>query len=78
MVERDGFEPSKAEPSDLQSDSFDHSETSPKNCSLCCYTAGTLQNREICNMYTIFDILIIYIILKIASYFSRILSIFDS
>ena len=30
MVERDGFEPSKAEPSDLQSDSFDHSETSPK------------------------------------------------
>ena len=30
MVERDGFEPSKAEPTDLQSVPFSHSGTSPK------------------------------------------------
>ena len=30
MVERDRFELSKAEPSDLQSDPFSHSGTSPK------------------------------------------------
>ena len=29
MVVREGFEPSKAEPSDLQSDPFGHSGTSP-------------------------------------------------
>ena len=29
MVEGEGFEPSKAEPSDLQSDPFDHSGTPP-------------------------------------------------
>ena len=33
MVEGEGFEPSKAEPSDLQSDPFDRSGTPPK-CSL--------------------------------------------
>ena len=31
MVERDGFEPSKAEPTDLQSVPFSHSGTSPQN-----------------------------------------------
>ena len=31
MVEGEGFEPSKAEPSDLQSDPFGHSGTPPKN-----------------------------------------------
>ncbi len=30
MVEGDGFEPSKAEPSDLQSDPFGHSGTPPQ------------------------------------------------
>ena len=30
MVEGEGFEPSKAEPSDLQSDPFDHSGTPPR------------------------------------------------
>ena len=29
LVEGEGFEPSKAEPSDLQSDSFDRSDTPP-------------------------------------------------
>ncbi len=29
MVDGEGFEPSKAEPSDLQSDPFDHSGTHP-------------------------------------------------
>ena len=34
MVEREGFEPSKAEPADLQSDPFDRSGTQPSvfNC----------------------------------------------
>ena len=31
LVEGEGFEPSKAEPSDLQSDPFDRSGTPPKN-----------------------------------------------
>ncbi len=31
MVEGEGFEPSKAEPSDLQSDPFGHSGTPPRN-----------------------------------------------
>ena len=31
MVEGGGFEPPKAEPSDLQSDPFGHSGTPPKN-----------------------------------------------
>ena len=31
MVEGEGFEPSKAEPSDLQSDPFGHSGTPPMN-----------------------------------------------
>ncbi len=30
MVEGEGFEPSKAEPSDLQSDPFGHSGTPPE------------------------------------------------
>ena len=36
MVEGEGFEPSKAEPSDLQSDPFGHSGTPPQK-----YGAGT-------------------------------------
>ena len=32
LVEGEGFEPSKAEPSDLQSDPFDRSGTPPKEC----------------------------------------------
>ncbi len=32
MVEGEGFEPSKAEPSDLQSDPFGHSGTPPYAC----------------------------------------------
>ena len=35
MVEGGGFEPPKAEPSDLQSDPFDHSGTPPKHYSFC-------------------------------------------
>ena len=31
LVEGEGFEPSKAEPSDLQSDPFDRSGTPPQN-----------------------------------------------
>jgi hypothetical protein len=31
LVEGEGFEPSKAEPSDLQSDPFDRSGTPPKD-----------------------------------------------
>ena len=34
MVEGGGFEPPKAEPSDLQSDPFGHSGTPPKSFSL--------------------------------------------
>ena len=34
MVEGEGFEPSKAEPSDLQSDPFGHSGTPPELCSV--------------------------------------------
>ncbi len=38
LVEGEGFEPSKAEPSDLQSDPFDRSGTPPKEryCLLIC------------------------------------------
>jgi hypothetical protein len=32
MVEGEGFEPSKAEPSDLQSDPFGHSGIPPRDC----------------------------------------------
>ena len=32
MVEGEGFEPSKAEPADLQSDPFDRSGTPPLSC----------------------------------------------
>lgn len=34
MVEGEGFEPSKAEPADLQSDPFGHSGTPPKKIKL--------------------------------------------
>ena len=34
LVEGEGFEPSKAEPSDLQSDPFDRSGTPPKSTTL--------------------------------------------
>ena len=43
MVEGGGFEPPKAEPSDLQSDPFSHSGTPPKNAScVLCLTVKTL------------------------------------
>ncbi|EAS42670.1 hypothetical protein P3TCK_26435 [Photobacterium profundum 3TCK] len=35
MVEGEGFEPSKAEPSDLQSDPFGHSGIPPRDLSVC-------------------------------------------
>jgi hypothetical protein len=35
MVEGEGFEPSKAEPSDLQSDPFDRSGTPPNETAYC-------------------------------------------
>ena len=41
MVEGGGFEPPKAEPSDLQSDPFGHSGTPPiKSTSFCCMNLG--------------------------------------
>lgn len=43
MVERDGFEPSKAEPTDLQSVPFSHSGTSPKN-----FAVYTVKQSELC------------------------------
>ena len=42
MVEGGGFEPPKAEPSDLQSDPFGHSGTPPKISRLFCLRIGTL------------------------------------
>ena len=36
LVEGEGFEPSKAEPSDLQSDPFGHSGTPPETSPLLC------------------------------------------
>ena len=38
LVEGGGFEPPKAEPSDLQSDPFDHSGTPPITSQLLCRT----------------------------------------
>jgi hypothetical protein len=38
MVEGEGFEPSKAEPSDLQSDPFGHSGIPPRDFSACVST----------------------------------------
>ncbi len=38
LVEGEGFEPSKAEPSDLQSDPFDRSGTPPKRLPFCFIT----------------------------------------
>jgi hypothetical protein len=35
MVEGEGFEPSKAEPSDLQSDPFGHSGIPPRDFAYC-------------------------------------------
>ena len=40
LVEGEGFEPSKAEPSDLQSDPFDRSGTPPEK--LAAYSAAAL------------------------------------
>jgi hypothetical protein len=40
LVEGEGFEPSKAEPSDLQSDPFDRSGTPPNETANCeCFTS---------------------------------------
>jgi hypothetical protein len=42
LVEGVGFEPTKAEPSDLQSDPFDHSGTPPKDSCVFCETTPVL------------------------------------
>ncbi len=46
-LEGEGFEPSKAEPSDLQSDPFDRSGTPPRNqagyCDLFYYPLSTIE-----------------------------------
>ncbi len=42
LVEGGGFEPPKAEPSDLQSDPFDHSGTPPKTKRVFCYNSGAV------------------------------------
>ena len=46
LVEGGGFEPPKAEPSDLQSDPFGHSGTPPKRKPRILIQAGTAVNRE--------------------------------
>ncbi len=45
MVEGEGFEPSKAEPSDLQSDPFDRSGTPPNETGDYEYIADISQSR---------------------------------
>jgi hypothetical protein len=56
-VEGEGFEPSKAEPSDLQSDPFDRSGTPPNrtrdyaNCGLPCQTELGHIKGDIGNKY---------------------------
>ncbi len=42
LVVGEGFEPSKAKPSDLQSDPFDHSGTPPKNLANLAYARFSL------------------------------------
>ena len=42
LVEGEGFEPSKAEPSDLQSDPFDRSGTPPNETAYCeCFESSS-------------------------------------
>ena len=62
MVEREGFEPSKAEPSDLQSDPFGHSGTSPQimlfsstRIGRCCYHVDHLYHfkMSLCNQHNV-------------------------
>ena len=40
-VDEEGFEPSKAEPADLQSAAFDHFATRPIKCRVCCYAKSS-------------------------------------
>ena len=47
LVEGEGFEPSKAEPSDLQSDPFDRSGTPPNARH---FLSGKKQSQAFCNM----------------------------
>ena len=46
MVEGEGFEPSKAEPTDLQSAPFDRSGTPPKRSRVFCGSQGYLSTME--------------------------------
>ena len=47
MVEGGGFEPPKAEPSDLQSDPFDHSGTPPKMQARYCVAEPVRSQQQI-------------------------------
>ena len=49
LVEGGGFEPPKAEPSDLQSDPFDHSGTPPKMQARYCVAAAVRCQQQIMN-----------------------------
>jgi hypothetical protein len=49
-VEGGGFEPPKAEPSDLQSDPFDHSGTPPKMQARYCVAEPVRCQQEIMNL----------------------------
>ncbi len=52
MVEGEGFEPSKAEPADLQSDPFDRSGTPPLSCPVSGPTAFTISFAKAGRMIT--------------------------
>ena len=55
MVERDRFELSKAEPSDLQSDPFSHSGTSPK------IAVYAVKQPELCKNRNVLIHIVLYI-----------------
>ena len=50
MVEGEGFEPSKAEPSDLQSDPFDRSGTPPKRIAIVFHESHKVNTLCILNL----------------------------
>ena len=50
LVEGGGFEPPKAEPSDLQSDPFDHSGTPPKMQARYCVAAAVRCQQQIMDL----------------------------
>ena len=55
LVEGEGFEPSKAEPSDLQSDPFDRSGTPPKDCHFLLCTAKSQEHIRIKSINKLID-----------------------